>query len=78
MVWFTAASAAMGIGGSLLKGFGQNAAIDAQNRQAKASAKLSTAQNMANFELGEMRAQTQYAWDRARTAQLRAVEAADQ
>ena len=75
MVWFTAASAAMGIGGSLLKGFGQNAAIDAQNRAAKASAKLQTAQNMANFELGEMQAQTQYAWDRARTAQLRAVEA---
>ena len=75
MVWLTLGSAALGMGGSLIKGFGQNAAVDAANRQAQASAKLQTTQQNAQFQLGELQNQTQYAWDRARTAQLRMVEA---
>ena len=75
MVWLTLGSAALGAGSSLIKGFGQNAAIDAANKAAKSSARLQTAQAMAGFQLGELQNQTQYAWDRARTAQLRVVEA---
>lgn len=75
MVWITAASAALGIAGSVIKGFGNNAAIDAQNRAARNSYKLSSAQDNAQFTLGQLQQQTQYAWDRARTSQLRAVEA---
>ena len=75
MVWLTLGSAALGMGSSLIKGFGQNAAVDAANRQAQASAKLQTTQQNAQFQLGELQNQTQYAWDRARTAQLRMVEA---
>jgi hypothetical protein len=66
---------ALGAGSSLIKGFGQNAAVDAANKAAKSSARLQTAQAMAGFQLGELQNQTQYAWDRARTAQLRVVEA---
>ena len=75
MVWLTAASAVMGVGQSLLQGFGQNAAIDAANKAAKASAKLTSTYDTAQFQLGQMQQMTQYAWDKARTAQLQAVEA---
>ena len=75
MVWLTLGSMALGAGSSLIKGFGQNAAVDAANKAAKSSARLQTAQAMAGFQLGELQNQTQYAWDRARTAQLRVVEA---
>ena len=75
MAWLTAASAVMGVGGSLLQGFGQNAAIDAANKAAKANAKLTSAYDGAQFQLGQMQQMTQYAWDKAQVAQLQAVEA---
>ena len=75
MVWLTAASAAVGVAGSLIKGFGQNAAIDAANKQRRLTATMTSLNDRAQFSIGEMRQQTQYAWDKARIAQLRSVEA---
>ena len=71
----TVLGGAAGIGQSILGSMAKNRAAEAANKQARASYKLDTFRNAAQFELNTLADQTQYAWDRARTAQLRANEA---
>ena len=72
---FTAISAVAGIGQSIAGSMSANAAADAANKADRRAYRLETARNFAQYELNNLADQTQYAWDQARVAQLRANEA---
>ena len=71
----TVLGAGAGIGQSVLGSIAGNRAADAANAAAKRSYKLDMARSNAEYTMNGLAEQTQYAWDRARTAQLRANEA---
>ena len=68
----TVLGAGAGIGQSVLSSIAGNRAADAANASAKRSYKLDMARSNAEYTMSSLADQTQYAWDRARTAQLRA------
>jgi hypothetical protein len=71
----TGLSMTAGIGQSVLGGISARAAADAQNKAARQSYKLQTTQANLDYALGNLAAETQHEWDKARVAQLRAIEA---
>lgn len=66
---------AAGIGQSVLGGISARQAAAAQNSAAKKSYRLASVSNNLNYALGNLQAETQHEWDKARVAQLRAIEA---
>ena len=71
----TVLGAGAGIGQSALGSMAANKAADAANKAAKQSYKLDQVRAFAQYELDNLAAETQHAWDEARVAQLRANEA---
>ena len=71
----TVLGAGAGIGQSIAGSMGANAAARAANKSAKTSYKVDSMLSRADHFLGAMQNETQYHWDRARVAQLRANEA---
>ena len=71
----TVLGAGAGIGQSVLGSMAANKAADAANKAAKQSYKLDQVRAFAQYELDNLAAETQHAWDEARVAQLRANEA---
>ena len=71
----TVLGGAAGIGQSVLGSMAANKAADAANKAAKQSYKLDRFRAFAQYELDNLAAETQHAWDEARVAQLRANEA---
>ena len=78
MAIFTTLAAVAGVGSGLMKGFGAQAAADARNSVRKSQAKIASNRADYEFELNNRRADAQWAWDMARTSQLRSVEAQNQ
>ena len=75
MAILTAISAGAGLASGLLGGFGQQAAAAERNEINRIKAKTESAFAKAQYNINNKRAQQQWAWDMARTEQLRSVEA---
>ena len=75
---FTTLAAVAGVGSGLIKGFGAQAAADARNSVRKSQAKIASNRAEYEYEINNRRADSQWAWDMARTSQLRSVEAQNQ
>lgn len=71
----TVLGASAGIGQSVISSIAGNSAADAANKAARGQYKLQSAQAEASYAISNYADQVQYAWDRARVAQLRANEA---
>ena len=62
---------ALGVGQSILGGMGQQAAADAQNKEAERIAKAQFKRARQEYQIQKKRDVTQWFWDRARIEQLR-------
>jgi hypothetical protein len=67
-----------GLGSSLISGFGAQNAANARNQQRRDQAKIESKRSEFQYDLQNWQAGTQWAWDMARTSQLRVVETQNQ
>ena len=70
----TVLGAAMGIGSAVSSGIASNQKAAAQNRAATRKWDLDRMQANAQYQLANLQAETNFAWDQAQVAQLRLVE----